>query len=69
MHYHYYKIYCKYLYWMTSEIGDDVPNPFLNLMGLWQNYLVYWIEVSRNFYENAIKNQRIMAQSNLGPVA
>ena len=38
---------------MTAEIGDHVA--FLNLMGLWQNYLVYWIEVSRNFYENAIR--------------
>jgi len=40
---------------MASEIGVNVPNPFLNLMGLWQNYLTYWIEVSRNFYENAIR--------------
>jgi len=40
---------------MTQEIGGNVPNPFPNLMGLWQNYLIYWIEVSRNFYENAIK--------------
>ena len=24
-------------------------------MGLWQNYLMYWNEVTRNFYENAIK--------------
>jgi hypothetical protein len=40
---------------MTSEKGGNVPNPFLNLMGLWQNYLIYWIEVNRNFYENAIK--------------
>jgi hypothetical protein len=38
---------------MTSELGGNVPNPFLNL-NLWQNYLTYWIEVSRNFYENAI---------------
>ena len=40
---------------MTSEIGGNVPNPFLNPMGLWQNYLTYWIEVSRNIYENAIR--------------
>jgi hypothetical protein len=40
---------------MTSETGGNVPNPFLNPMGLWQNYLIYWVEVSRNFYENAIK--------------
>jgi len=40
---------------MTQEIGGNVPNSFPNLMGLWQNYLIYWIEVSRNFYENAIK--------------
>ena len=40
---------------MTSEReqGGNVPNPFLNLIGLWQNYLIYWI--NRNFYENAIK--------------
>jgi hypothetical protein len=39
---------------MTSEREQEgnVPNPFLNFV--WQNYLVYWIEVSRNFYENAI---------------
>jgi hypothetical protein len=42
---------------MTSEKGQqgDVSNPFLNLIGLWQNYLMYWFEVNRNFYENAIK--------------
>ena len=40
---------------MTSEIGGNVPNPFLNLMGLWQNYLIYLIEVSRKFYENAVR--------------
>ena len=42
---------------MTSEREQEgnVPNPFLNLIGLWQNYLIYWIEVNRNFYENAIK--------------
>jgi hypothetical protein len=42
---------------MTSEREQEgnAPNPFLNLIGLWQNYLIYWIEVSRNFYENAIK--------------
>ena len=39
---------------MTPEIGN-VPNPIPNLMGLWQNYLIYWIEVNRNFYENTIK--------------
>jgi hypothetical protein len=41
---------------MTSEREQgNVSNPFLNLMGLWQNYLIYWIEVNRNFYENAVK--------------
>ena len=40
---------------MTSEIGGNVPNPFLNPIRVWQNYLIYWIEVNRNFYENAIK--------------
>jgi hypothetical protein len=39
---------------MISEIGGSIPNPFLNL-NLWQNYLTYWIEASRNFYENAIR--------------
>ena len=45
----------RILYCMTSETGGNVPNHFLNLMGLWQNYLVYWIQVSRSFYENAIR--------------
>jgi hypothetical protein len=42
---------------MTSEREqeDSVPNPFLNPIRVWQNYLVYWIEANRNFYENAIK--------------
>ena len=41
---------------MTSQTEQEsnVPNPFL-MMGLRQNNLIYWIEVSRNFYENAIK--------------
>jgi hypothetical protein len=42
---------------VTSETEQEgnVPNPFLNPIGLWQNYFIYWIEMSRNFYENAIK--------------
>jgi hypothetical protein len=42
---------------MTSEREQEgnVPNPFLNPIGVWQNYLIYWIEVSKNLYENAIK--------------
>jgi hypothetical protein len=42
---------------MTSEREREgnVPNPFLNPIGVWQNYLIDWIEMSRNFYENAIK--------------
>jgi len=41
---------------MTSaKEQDNVPNPFLNPIHVWQNYLINWIEVSRNFYENAIK--------------
>jgi hypothetical protein len=40
---------------MTSEREGNVPNPFLNLVGLWQNYLLYWIELNRNFYENTIR--------------
>ncbi|MGA9150198.1 MAG: hypothetical protein WBZ36_06455 [Candidatus Nitrosopolaris sp.] len=38
-----------------TEIGGNVPNQFPNLISLWQNYWIYWIEVNRNFYENAIK--------------
>jgi hypothetical protein len=46
---------------MTSETEREgnIPNPFLNLIGLWQNYLIYWIEVNRNFYENAIKTNEL----------
>jgi hypothetical protein len=42
---------------MTSqrEQEGNVPNPFLNFVGLWQNYLMGWTQVSRNFYENAMK--------------
>jgi hypothetical protein len=42
---------------MTSEREQEgsVPNPFLNPIRVWQNYLMYWIEANRNFYENAIK--------------
>ena len=42
---------------MTSETEHEgnIANPFLNLICLWQNYWIYWIEVNRNFYENAIK--------------
>jgi hypothetical protein len=39
---------------MTEQEGN-VSNPFLNLIGLRQNNLMYWIEVNRNFYENATK--------------
>jgi hypothetical protein len=46
------------MYCITSEIGGNAPNPFLNLMGLWQDYLIYWFEVSRNFYENAIRTNQ-----------
>jgi hypothetical protein len=41
---------------MTSEgEQEDVTNPFQNPIALWQNYLIYWSEVNRNFYENAIR--------------
>jgi hypothetical protein len=42
---------------MTSERDQEgnVINPFLHFVSLWQNYLMGWIEVSRNLYENAIK--------------
>jgi hypothetical protein len=51
----YYKTRC-YLYWayMTEREGN-VLNPFLNPIQAWQNYLVYWMEVNRNFYENAVR--------------
>ena len=39
---------------MTSETEHEgnVPNPFLNPIRAWQNY---WMEVNRNFYENAVR--------------
>jgi hypothetical protein len=40
--------------YMTEREGN-VPNPFLNPIRAWQNYLEYWNGVNRNFYENAIK--------------
>ena len=42
---------------MTSqgEQEGNIPNPFLNPIDVWQNYLTYWMEVSRNFYENAVR--------------
>jgi hypothetical protein len=33
----------------------QVPDPYLKPIGLWQKYLINWIEASRGFYENAIK--------------
>jgi hypothetical protein len=42
---------------MTSEREQgNGSNPFLNLMGLWQNYLIEWIEMNRNLYENVISD-------------
>jgi hypothetical protein len=38
-----------------KELKGYVFNPFLDPVGFWQNYLINWIEVSRGFYENAIK--------------
>jgi hypothetical protein len=42
---------------MTSETEHEgnVPNRFVNPVRVCQNYLIYWIEANRNFYENAIK--------------
>ena len=42
---------------MTSETEHEgnVLNLFLNPTRVLQNYLIYWIEVNRNLYENAIK--------------
>jgi len=40
---------------MTSKKESNVPNPFQNPISIWQNYLKYWIELSKNFYENAIR--------------
>jgi hypothetical protein len=42
---------------MTSETEyeSNVPHPLLNPIRIWQNYLIDWIGVSRNFYENAIR--------------
>ncbi len=46
---------------MTSEREQEgnVPNPFLNPIGVWQNYLIDWMEVNRNFYENAIETNEL----------
>jgi hypothetical protein len=52
---------------MTSEIGGNVSNPILNPMGLWQNYLIYWVGVSRNFYEDAIKTNEQWLKALLDP--
>jgi hypothetical protein len=46
--------------YMTSEIEHvglycNIPNAFLNPIRVWQNYLIDWIQVSTNFYENAIR--------------
>jgi hypothetical protein len=38
-----------------KEREGNVPNPFLNPIRVWENYLIDWIEVSRNFCENAIR--------------
>jgi len=40
-------------------IKDDAYNPFINPIFLWQNYLTYWIEASRMFYENAVKANQL----------
>jgi hypothetical protein len=52
---------------MASEREQEgnVPNRFLNLVSLWQNYLTYWIEVNRNFYENAINTHISVGQLQL----
>jgi hypothetical protein len=39
---------------MTEREGN-ATNPFLNFIRIWQNYLIYWIEANRNFYENAVR--------------
>jgi hypothetical protein len=44
---------------MTSETEHEVPNPFLNPIRFWENYLINYIDTTRNFYENAIRtNER-----------
>jgi hypothetical protein len=42
---------------MTSETEREgnVPNPFLDPIRVWETYLINWFEVSRSFYENAIR--------------
>jgi hypothetical protein len=39
---------------MTEREGN-VTNPFLNFIRIWQNYLIYWIEANRYFYENTVR--------------
>ena len=38
-----------------NEQKSHASNPFLNPIGLWQNYLMNCIMTSRGFYEDAIK--------------
>lgn len=38
-----------------QEPKSNIPNPFLNPIGLWQHFLLTWIEVSKGPYENVIK--------------
>jgi hypothetical protein len=42
---------------VTSETKHEgnIGNPFQNFIRIWQNYLIYWIEANRNFYENAFR--------------
>jgi hypothetical protein len=40
-------------------LKDDVSNPFVNPIYLWQNYSKYWIEANRMLYENAVKANQL----------
>ncbi len=56
---------------MTSEKEQksQVSNPFLNPIGLWQNYLINCIMASRGFYEKAIKANESWLKAFWDPLA
>jgi hypothetical protein len=55
----------------TSDPAEELleTNRFLNPIRLWQNYLINWIETSREYYEYAIKanEQWLKVSWNLWP--
>jgi hypothetical protein len=50
------------------EQEGNVPNLFLNLVGLWENYLIDWIQASRNLFENTITTNEQCLKAILDPL-